>query len=578
MRFQHYLYLTLLQYAKGSFAARGGHCPPLGPVLPVPVHPNSSPSIEAAVTALENKLDNMTASFNESGLAVGVKSIHESDLMLEFAYTPAKLDPSGVKEVDSDTVFRLASLSKVFPVLALLQLPEVSMDDAVTKYLPELRALDKQARAKNDIWVVDWDDVTLGALASHLGGIPADMVTDIQPFFDWTKFGFPADDVSRNLNCSGFFGMEPCQESVFWSRFGERPPAYPPFSPNALYSNIGWALMGMVIEKVSGMSPEDFIEKNIWGPTGMKNTFAEKPDDSLGFIPFEDLWWNASLGFGAAAGQYYSTINDLHAFGDALLRHELLSPVDTRKWMKPRTSTSSEGTLLGEAWEIFRSNKVTKDGRLIEFYTKAGDVITYHSLLVIVPDYDIVITILGAGPKVDFLVIQKIFNTIAKELLPAIEEAGKEESQKSYAGTYTDEATNSTLTLSLDDEPGFSVTNWTVRGVDVIGTYLGVNLIPQIPPPPGLVRFRLYPTNLTTENQSSWRAIPAVGTPEEIEEGASEFVWPDAACNTWAAVDRLVYQLLSQDHFVFTESKKDGDKYATELELVGYGVTLKRGE
>ncbi|KAM5370630.1 hypothetical protein ACJZ2D_008456 [Fusarium nematophilum] len=571
MKRLHY-YFTLIHYVKTSLAARGGHCPPLGPVLPAPVHPSTNPSVEAAIASIQEKLDNITASFNGSGLVIGVKSSHEDDYLLEFAHTPPDRDPAGVQEVDSDSVFRLASLSKLFPVLALLKLNKVNMDDPITKYLPELRALKKQARAQNAIWVVDWDDITIGALASHLAGIPADFVTDIQPFADWTPLGFPPEDPSRNLNCSGLLDLPACTKSVFYKRFGERPPVYEPFSANTVYSNAAYALLGFVIEKVSGMSSEAFIKKTIWKPTGMDHTFASKPDDSLGFIPTGDPWWNATLGFAGPAGAYYSSLNDIHAFGDAILRNELLSPVKTRKWLKPVTSTSSSGILVGESWEIFRSSNVTKDGRLIEFYSKAGDIFTYHSLMVLIPDYDLVVTLLGGGPQISGALLQVLFSDIVKELLPAVEQAGKDENEKVYGGTYSDEATNSTITLSVDDEPGFSITNWTVRGVDIIDTFLSINLPPIFPTPPGLVRLRLYPTTVKTKNQSSWRFVPAAGEPEQTEEAAALFVWPDGMCNTWASMDRIAYQLLAQDHFVFTEE----EGAATELELVGYAVKLKR--
>ena len=264
------------------------------------------------------------------------------------------------------------------------------------------------------------------------------------------------------------------------------------------------------------------------------------------------------------------------AFGDAILQNNLLSPAKTRKWLKPATGTSSTGIFVGQPWEVFRTNNVTKDGRLIEFYTKGGDLITYHSIFVLIPDYDIVVTILGAGPEVNGGVIQLLFSNLVGILLPAIEEAGKEENKISYGGTYTDVETNSTLTLSLDDSPGFSITNWTVRGVDVISTYLSINLPPHFPTPPGLVRFRLYPTTISTDTQSSWRSLPAAGMAEDVAASDAQFRWPGATCNTWGALDRLVYQLLSQDHFVFTETKGDSGKTAVELELVGYRVTLKR--
>lgn len=84
----------------------------------------------------------------------------------------------------------------------------------------------------------------------------------------------------------------------FFRRFGERPPVYAPYAANTVYSNVGWAIMGWVIEKVSGLPSGEFIKKHIWNPTGMNHTFYEEPDSSLGFVAFNDVWWNATLGYG----------------------------------------------------------------------------------------------------------------------------------------------------------------------------------------------------------------------------------------------------------------------------------------
>ncbi|ENH69818.1 Beta-lactamase-like protein 2 [Fusarium oxysporum f. sp. cubense race 1] len=559
---QYYLYTSL--FVGSSLAVRGGHCPPLGPVLPAPIHPSTHSSVKSAVASIQQRLEEETAPYNESSIAIAIKSTYEDDYLLEFASTPPKVDPRGVNKVDSDTVFRLASLSKVFPVLALLKLHKVDFDDAVTKYVPELRALNKQARQQDAVWAVDWDQVTVGALASHIGGIPADLVTDVEPYGDWTKLGYPPPDPSKSLNCSGLLGLPGCTKNYFFERFGERPPVYAPYAVNPVYSNVGFAIMGWVIEKVSGMPSGVFIKKEIWDPTGMKNTFYKKPDDSLGFIPVDDEWWNATLGYGDPAGEYYSSINDIMAFGDAVLKSKLLSPAETRKWLKPATSTSSRGILLGEPWEIFRADNVTKDGHLIEFYTKAGDITTYHSLMVLIPDYNLTVTLFNAGPEVTGGLLQTLFTEIAKELLPAVEEAGKDESAKIYGGTYIDDKTNSTLTLSVDDEPGFHITNWTVRGIDIAGT------------PPGQVRFRLYPTGLQSDTESSWRMMFTAGSEQDNEDTNALLAWPDGNCNTWASLDRIVYQLLSHDHFVFTESGKGSDRTVEKLELVGYRVTMDK--
>jgi CubicO group peptidase (beta-lactamase class C family) len=169
---QNYIYISL--FVGTSLAARGGHCPPLGPVLPPPLNPSTHSSVKTALSNIQDLLDTATSKLVNSSVAVAIKSTNEDDFMFEFASTPPNVDPRGVDKVDSDTVFRMASLSKVFPVLALLKLHKVNFDDPVTKYLPELRKLGKSARKMDAVWEVDWDEINVGSLASHISGVPAD--------------------------------------------------------------------------------------------------------------------------------------------------------------------------------------------------------------------------------------------------------------------------------------------------------------------------------------------------------------------------------------------------------------------
>lgn len=157
-----------------SWAALNGHCPPLGPVLPPPVSASTSPAVAASVATFQQLMDEFTAQYNHSAVAIGLKSIHEDNYLVEYAFTPPNRDARGTQHVDSNTVFRIASVSKIFPVLAILKLHGVSLDDPVTKYVPELLALNNQARENSAIWTVAWDEVTLGALASHLAGVGVD--------------------------------------------------------------------------------------------------------------------------------------------------------------------------------------------------------------------------------------------------------------------------------------------------------------------------------------------------------------------------------------------------------------------
>lgn len=63
-----------------------------------------------------------------------------------------------------------------------------------------------------------------------------------------------------------------------------------------MYSNIAFFIMSLVIERVSGESYEEFVQKNVLDVAGMNSTTYSKPDDSAGAIGPDDTFWNSSIG------------------------------------------------------------------------------------------------------------------------------------------------------------------------------------------------------------------------------------------------------------------------------------------
>jgi hypothetical protein len=273
-----------------------------------------------------------------------------------------------------------------------------------------------------------------------------------------------------------------------------------------------------------------------------------------------------------SAGGFYSNTKDVLAFGAGILQNRILDPATTRKWMKPSTSTSSPGMMLGGPWEIIRSDTVTKDGRLIEYYTKSGNLGSYNNMLVLIPDYDIVITIHSGGGESSADIVDFTLTKLVTALLPAIEDASKTQAESKFAGTYSDPSTNSSLVLSLDDGPGFAVSNWTVRNVDIIKNYASFGALSSSPKNLP-VRVRLYPTNLVAGSQIAWRAVFDIGTVEQLAEGDAGRFWPKGSCHTWASMDRLVYGFKSIDEFIFSLSK---DSSANSLSLPAFDIQLRR--
>ncbi|KAL8365368.1 hypothetical protein RB595_004257 [Gaeumannomyces hyphopodioides] len=559
-------------------AGQDGHCPAFGAVLPAPQSPGTHAAVAAAKAGVKAFLDQLTAGYNSSSLSVAVKSIHESGNLFEYHYTPPNLDPKGVRKVDGDAVYRIASVSKILPVMALLLLDGVRLEDPVTKYLPDLNKLNEQPAVKDELTTVDWDDITLEALASHMAGISPEYSFDLVEFptLNPEDLGLPARSPEPLPGCMGALGTRPCTAEDFYSHFGKAPPVYAPFN-SPVYSNIGFGILGFVVEKVSGKSFADFTKEKILDPLGMNNTYATKPDDSLGVISPGDTWWNASLGFMLPTGSYYSSTTDLNVLLDGILTNKLLSPAKTRRWLKPLVSTSSTGAMVGAPWEIYRADNATADRRLVEVYTKSGGLVSYASLVGLVPDYGLVMTILVSGYEATSG-ITVVGGNLVRTMLSALEAAGKDEARPRFAGTYRDEATNSTLVLELnatDAAPGISAPTLISRGVDVLAVRYGLTLDGPAPDP-ALVpraRLRLYPSGLKNARRESWRGVFGALTKAQEEEFDALFPWPQTACQTWGGLGRPAWELQALDSVIFNLG---ADGAATSVELPGFKITLKR--
>jgi len=100
------------------------------------------------------------------------------------------------------------------------------------------------------------------------------------------------------------------------------------------YSNYGFLLLGVVIERVSGKSYYDYVRENVYGPAGMTSTGSLAEDES---VPARSIGY-ASMGGnglhpntdtlpyrGTSAGGGYSTVEDLQRFANALTSHKLLN-------------------------------------------------------------------------------------------------------------------------------------------------------------------------------------------------------------------------------------------------------------
>lgn len=83
----------------------------------------------------------------------------------------------------------------------------------------------------------------------------------------------------------------------FFDTFGKHPPVYAPFT-TPVYSNIGYSLLGRVIENVTSKTYAAYLQDHVFKPAGMtRSSVGAPPNSSVGFIPYETNWWGTSLGY-----------------------------------------------------------------------------------------------------------------------------------------------------------------------------------------------------------------------------------------------------------------------------------------
>ncbi|KAK4194823.1 beta-lactamase-like protein-like protein 2 [Triangularia verruculosa] len=557
-----------------SYGVESKACPPLGAVLPPPKQPSKESAVIEAVKVLQEKITNITSHYNASAISIGVQSVHENTPIVDLHHTPATKNANGTQKVTADTVYRIGSCTKVFTVLALLQQKNIRWDEPVTKYLPELKQNQPEG---TEIEAVQWDSITIGALASHVSGIGRDLAFDLANFpgFPGEKMGLkPLTNDTRARHCSGLGNTKACGEQAVLINMPLRHPQYAPYTA-PLYSNVGITILGLVVQKATNQSLDQLLRKKILGPADMQRTSLDEPPvkDSEGFIPANDPTWATRTGVFASSGGMYSSTKDMLSFGSAILSHKLLSPLATRKWLSPTSFTSSRGHVLGAPWEIQRADRLAPDGRIVDIYAKAGDLGQYHSMFALVPDYAIVISVMAAGKEVtdEFFVQSNLVSQTLKAIVPALDAVTKQEANKNFAGVYHDQETDSVVHLEVDDGPGLAIKKWIVRGFDVLGNFTFYNIAASGRTLPGIAR--LYPSNLEAGSQKAWRMVFDQVDDERGQVFNEDAVYPDAQCVNWATMDRFNYNFVGLEEFAITIGR---DGMAKCLSPLGFGVTLTK--
>jgi len=248
-----------------------------------------------------------------NGSPIVIRSWGLSDLEQKTHATPA-------------TNYRLASVTKQFTaaaVLLLIQDGKVSLDDPLRKWFPSLPpALDR---------------ATISNLLSHTSGIID--YEDVMPAGTTTQLHDA--DVLRLLES---------QDSTY----------FPP-GASYQYSNSGYALLALVVERASAETFATFLHERIFEPLGMNGTIAFEDGIStvanraFGYTMKDSLWKRKDQSTTSAVlgdGGIYSSIEDMAKWDAALYDSRLLSDESRRLAFTPHTATDKPDVKYGFGWRI----------------------------------------------------------------------------------------------------------------------------------------------------------------------------------------------------------------------------------
>ncbi|HVT40675.1 MAG TPA: serine hydrolase domain-containing protein [Gemmatimonadaceae bacterium] len=299
----------------------------------------SDPDVLGAERLFSAWMDGQIAYRGLPGIVVGVVSDQQLVWARGFGYADVKAKIP----MSPETKFRMASHSKLFTAIAIMQLREdgkLRLDDPVEKYLPWFKA----APAGDDD-----GPITIEQLLSHSSGLQREAGDH------WVSLEFPTADQLKRLYADRKAAFAP---SVRWK-----------------YSNLAYAVAGMVIEQVTGQKWADYVDRNIFQPLGMTSSSVDKnvgglavpygrrmPDGTREVLPFVD-----ARGMTAATG-VTSNLNDMAKFVSANFRRgarggaEVVSSGSWREMHRVRSVEENWTSGSGLGYDISRISNRTWTG------------------------------------------------------------------------------------------------------------------------------------------------------------------------------------------------------------------------
>lgn len=275
---------------------------------------------------LDDVLKDAVANGNAPGAVLVVG--HNGMTVYRKAYGNRTVGPKP-EAMTVDTIFDLASLTKVIAtttcIMRLEQLGQIKLNDPVAKYISDFGQNGKE-------------DVTIRMLLTHYSGLPADL--DLKEAWSGVDEGYARANAAKLVNPPG---------STF------------------LYSDVGFIVLGELVQKVGGMPLDQYAQTYVFGPLGMTSTRFNPPptwvpriaptqrDEHTGQTLRGTVHDPTAKQMGGVAGDagLFSNADDVAKFAQALLSGgaPILSPLIVEKMTTPQQPANLPN-VRGLGWDI----------------------------------------------------------------------------------------------------------------------------------------------------------------------------------------------------------------------------------
>ncbi len=354
---------------------------------------------------------------NEPGVIALV--IKDGKTILRKGYGMADIENS--KPQNPEMISRIGSVTKQFTSTAILKLMEegkIKLEDPITKFLPDYPTQGKT--------------VTIWNLLNHTSGIKS---------YTGVESNMTTENKAKNLSHAEL--LTTFQNIEFDFNPGDQ----------WSYNNSGYYLLGMIIEKVSGMSWDAYLTKKFFKPLKMKSTVTDdtklKSGEAIGYSKDGDKFVVAdfvhpSIPF--AAGSIASTVDDLWKWNSAIFNYKVVSKASLDKAWTPTKLNDGSMQSYGFGWSISRVGEQ-------KAISHGGGIDGYLTYVLYIPDSKVFVALLSNnmsnGPSDEAFHIAKIASGQSIEKPAAI--AMVPEALKEYEGVYSMNAEQE-IVIRLEDD------------------------------------------------------------------------------------------------------------------------------